>query len=88
MRTLITLHACLGTLLRTAAAAPTSSSLAGNFSLSCTAIDLWHNFFLGATCRRPGSRDGTVAAQSNYNQLDLTMCIGLDQATGHMQWEV
>lgn len=67
------------------AAAPASYGSYGNFSLSCTAVDLFHNFFLGATCCHPSS-DG-VDAQSD-NELDLTMCIGLDQVSGHMQWEV
>jgi hypothetical protein len=62
-----------------------SSSQYHNFSLSCTAVDLFHNFFLGATCCRPS--DGAVEIQSQ-NELDLTMCIGLDQKSGRMQWEV
>jgi hypothetical protein len=57
----------------------------GNFSRSCTAVDLFHNFFLGATCCHPD--DNGNDAQSK-NELDLTMCIGLNQASGHMQWEV
>jgi len=58
----------------------------GNFSLSCTSINLRHGFFLGATCCRPAT-PGTADAESD-NQLDLTMCIGLDQVEGKMQWEV
>ncbi len=59
----------------------------GNFSLSCTAINLRHGFFLGATCCRPTTDADTTTAESD-NQLDLTMCIGLDQVSGGMQWEV
>jgi hypothetical protein len=57
----------------------------GNFSRSCTSVDLFHNFFLGATCCHPA--DGGVDAESQ-NELDLTMCIGLNQVNGQMQWEV
>ena len=57
----------------------------GNFSRSCTSVDLFHNFFLGATCCHP--TDNGVDAESQ-NELDLTMCIGLNQVSGQMQWEV
>ncbi|KAK3897682.1 CVNH domain-containing protein [Staphylotrichum tortipilum] len=61
----------------------------GNFSLSCTSINLRHGFFLGATCCRPVEDSDTDSAESESdNQLDLTMCIGLDQVAGRMQWEV
>ena len=88
---LITLFALLlattTTTTITALPAPTTSR---NFSLTCTTISLTHNFFLGATCALPPSPAdaGGSAVQSDDNQLDLTMCIGLDQVTGHMQWEV
>lgn len=79
-------------------AAPTSIS-PGNFSLTCSAIDLVHNFFLGATCCHPiatapasspddGNGGGVVVEAQSDNQLDLTMCIGLNQVSGRMQWEV
>lgn len=79
MRTFVFL-ASAASLLVTAAALSYS-----NFSLSCTAVDLFHNFFLGATCCHPV--DDGVDAQSP-NELDLTMCIGLDQVSGQMQWEI
>jgi hypothetical protein len=79
MRFLILL-ASAASLLATAAASPF-----GNFSLSCTGVDLFHNFFLGATCCRPGDHGAETQFE---NELDLTMCIGLNQVTGHMQWEV
>ncbi|KAK4151047.1 CVNH domain-containing protein [Chaetomidium leptoderma] len=79
MRSLVLL-ASAASLLATAAAVPD-----GNFSLTCTGVDLFHNFFLAATCYRP-VEDGSKA--QSQNELDLTMCIGLDQVSGHMQWEV
>jgi hypothetical protein len=57
----------------------------GNFSRSCTGVDLFHNFFLGATCCHPADNGADVESQ---NELDLTMCIGLNQVSGKMQWEV
>ena len=87
LATLFTLLLATTSTLTTAAPTPTTS---GNFSLTCTTISLTHNFFLGATCALPPSPAdvGGSGVQSDDNQLDLTMCIGLDQVTGHMQWEV
>ncbi|KAH6623752.1 CVNH domain-containing protein [Chaetomium tenue] len=79
MRFLI-FFASLASLLTTAAADSFT-----DFSRSCTGVDLFHNFFLSATCCHPD--DNGADAQSE-NELDLTMCIGLDQRTGQMQWEV
>jgi hypothetical protein len=62
----------------------------GNFSLSCTSVSLFHGFFLGATCAtccNPNA-DGVIDESENQNELDLTMCIGLNQTSGHMKWEV
>jgi hypothetical protein len=56
-----------------------------NFDRSCTNIHLYHNFFLGATC---WYHDHDGVDIPTENELDLTMCIGLDQTTGGMQWEV
>lgn len=70
----------LASLLATAAA-----SSYGNFSLSCSKLSLFHGFFLGASCCRPD--EAGVESQS-VNQLDLTMCIGMDQMSGRMQWEM
>lgn len=94
-------HFLLSFIVALITAAPTSMP-PGNFSLSCTAIDLVHNFFLGATCCHPiatapasspddgngGGGGGVVVEAQSDNQLDLTMCIGLDQVSGRMQWEV
>lgn len=63
----------------------TAADFPGNFSRSCTGVGLSHNFFLGASCSHPDNNG--LNAQS-ANQFDLTMCIGLDQASGKMQWEV
>ncbi|KAL2144363.1 hypothetical protein VTI28DRAFT_9187 [Corynascus sepedonium] len=68
----------------TASTASASNSF-GNFSRSCTRVGLFHNFFLSATCFHPED-DGTNALSAN--ELDLAMCIGLDQRSGRMQWEV
>ncbi|SPQ24891.1 adccff4a-7c86-460b-9831-70005cb4a6a3 [Thermothielavioides terrestris] len=57
----------------------------GNFSRTCTDIKLVHTFFLRATCCN-SSTDG-VEAQS-HNELILPMCIGMDQVSGYMKWEV
>lgn len=79
-----------------AAVPPSTTSTYANFSQSCTAVGLSHSFFLGATCCYPelvGTGEGedhgggVVEAQS-LNELDLTMCIGLDQGSGRMKWEV
>lgn len=56
-----------------------------NFDRSCTNVHLSHNFFLGATCWYADHDHVEIPTE---NELDLTMCIGLDQATGQMQWEV
>ncbi|KAH6847144.1 CVNH domain-containing protein [Chaetomium sp. MPI-CAGE-AT-0009] len=79
MRFLVLL-ASAASLLTTAAADPYA-----NFSRSCTGVDLFHGFFLGATCCHP---DDNGSEAHSENELDLTMCIGLNQVTGKMQWEV
>lgn len=69
----------------TATATPTSY---GNFSQSCTSIQLTNNFFLRASCFHPPDENSNVTASSaNDNKLDLAMCIGLDQVTGRMEWQ-
>ncbi|KAK4034141.1 CVNH domain-containing protein [Parachaetomium inaequale] len=80
MQILVLLAAAASFLATAAAANPYA-----NFSRSCTAVGLFHNFFLGATCCHPGD-DGNDS--QSENELDLTMCIGLNQVSGHMQWEV
>ncbi|KAK4100443.1 hypothetical protein N658DRAFT_524805 [Parathielavia hyrcaniae] len=77
------------TLLASSAAflATATASSYGNFSLSCTDVDLTHNVVLNATCCGAPA-DGAVEPQLDHNELDLSKCIGLDQITGHMQWEV
>ena len=80
MRFLVILAAAASVFATAAAANPYS-----NFSRSCTAVGLFHNFFLGATCCHP---DGNGNDAQSENELDLTMCIGLNQVSGHMQWEV
>ncbi|KAK3307433.1 uncharacterized protein B0T15DRAFT_510707 [Chaetomium strumarium] len=62
----------------------------GNFSLSCTGVSLFHGFFLGATCATccNSDADSVVDESETQNELDLTMCIGLNQTSGHMKWEV
>jgi hypothetical protein len=79
MRFLILL-ASAASLLTTAAADPYA-----NFSRSCTGIDLVPNFFLGATCCHPGEDGSDVHSE---NELDLNLCIGLDQVTNQLKWEV
>ncbi|KAK4241218.1 hypothetical protein C8A03DRAFT_30702 [Achaetomium macrosporum] len=62
----------------------------GNFSLTCTGVSLFHGFFLGATCAtccNPNANNVEDESE-NKNELDLTMCIGLNQTSGHMKWEV
>lgn len=56
-----------------------------NFSLSCTDVGLFHGFFLNASCCYPVVNNADARSQ---NLLDLTMCIGLDQVSGRLQWEV
>ncbi|KAH6615492.1 CVNH domain-containing protein [Chaetomium sp. MPI-SDFR-AT-0129] len=66
-------------------ASETAADFPGNFSRSCTGVGLSHNFFLGASCSHP---DNNGVNSQSVNQFDLAMCIGLDQASGKMQWEV
>ena len=71
-------------LLASVAAIATPIS-AGNFSLSCTEVNLTNHYFLNATCTTPDN--GNADAQSQ-NRLDLAMCIGIDYISGGLQWEV
>ncbi|KAL2163580.1 hypothetical protein VTH06DRAFT_5638 [Thermothelomyces fergusii] len=81
MRLLLSLSAWPAFILATAAAL----SAFGNFSRSCTGVGLARRFILGATCCRPED-DGTCTESAN--ELDLTMCIGINQTSGRMRWEV
>ena len=77
----------------TAAAAAAAAAVAsrGDFSRTCSNVQLADNFFLRASCCRPPaettSSSSSLSAQSQ-NELDLDMCIGLNQVTGRLQWEV
>ncbi|KAL2186118.1 hypothetical protein L209DRAFT_686459 [Thermothelomyces heterothallicus CBS 203.75] len=81
MRFPFSLFVWVASIFATAAA----SSAFGNFSRSCTGVGLVRSFILGATCCHPDD-DGTYTESTN--ELDLTMCIGLDQTSGRMRWEV
>ncbi|KAL2019339.1 hypothetical protein VTK56DRAFT_9719 [Thermocarpiscus australiensis] len=67
------------------AVADAESHAHGNFSLSCHGIDLVSTVFLIASCRAPGQ--GTAETLWR-NKLDLNLCIGLDQASGRLQWDI
>ncbi|GAB1317409.1 Cyanovirin-N [Madurella fahalii] len=56
----------------------------GNFSLTCSGVTL-DNSVLTASCCGLGGADEDTPAQS---RLDLALCIGLDQVSGRLQWEV
>ncbi|KAK4124361.1 hypothetical protein N657DRAFT_714948, partial [Parathielavia appendiculata] len=70
--------ASASTLLITVVASPLATSRS-----VCTSVDLFHDIFLGATSCHPSSAG--VKPQSD-NELDLTICIVMNQITGHMQW--
>ncbi|KXX79126.1 Cyanovirin-N [Madurella mycetomatis] len=56
----------------------------GNFSLTCSGVAL-DNSVLSASCSGLGGADEDTPAQS---RLDLALCIGLDQVSGRLQWEI
>lgn len=78
---LFSLFVWVATILATAAA----SSAFANFSRSCTGIGLVRRFILCATCCSPED-DGTYTESAN--ELNLNLCVGLDQTSGRMRWEV
>ncbi|KAK4129895.1 hypothetical protein BT67DRAFT_437425 [Trichocladium antarcticum] len=62
---------------------------AGNFSLSCTGVNLTRNHILNAACAtRPHGSTGTSTSMSFQNKLDLALCIGIDSQSSRLQWDV
>lgn len=76
------LYLWLGFVLAAVAAA---AELYGNFSLTCTGVSLTNGSLLTASCL---GLNGPEEGPLPRNRLDLAMCIGLDQVSGHLQWEV
>jgi hypothetical protein len=68
------------------ALAAISTELHGNFSLTCSGVKLVNNSFLAASCLSPAEAGGEGPLAPT--KLDLAMCIGLNQVSGHLQWEI